>query len=116
MSDEDRSQQGQSPPASPAPPDPRLEIPEILRSPMDHPAARRLREGRSAAHAGSGGLGDAAKALAIGLDFLISAAAGGFAGWLIDHWLGSSPTGVVVGLGVGFVAGTVRLIQRLNRA
>lgn len=98
--------------------DPRLEIPELLRTPVDHPAARRIREGKSASQLGgnsASGMGDAAKALAIGLDFLVSAAAGGFLGWLIDRWLGSSPMGMVIGLGVGFAAGTVRLIQRLNR-
>jgi len=89
--------------------DPRLEIPEVLRRPIDHPSKR-----PPAKRDFGSGLGDLGAALAMGLDFLFTAAAGGGAGYLIDRWLGSSPTGLLVGLGVGFVAGTWRLIQRSN--
>ena len=62
-----------------------------------------------------GGLGELGKALAIGIDFLATAAAGGLIGWGLDRLLASSPVAMVVGLLVGFVAGTVRLIRRLNK-
>lgn len=91
----------------PEPGDPRLEIPEVLRRPVEHPS----KHPKPAAGTQSG-LGDLGKALAIGLDFLFTAAAGGVVGYFVDRWLGSAPTGLLIGLGIGFAAGTVRLIQR----
>jgi F0F1-type ATP synthase assembly protein I len=61
------------------------------------------------------GLGELSKALAIGIDFLAMIAAGGFLGWLLDKWQGWSPTSLVIGVAIGFVWGTVRLIRRLNK-
>ncbi len=61
------------------------------------------------------GLGELSKALAIGIDFLAMIAAGGFLGWLLDKWQGWSPKCLVVGVAIGFVWGTVRLIRRLNK-
>lgn len=99
----------EAPPEPPEPTDPRLEIPEVLRRPVDHPSKHRVQTQSSET-----GLGDLGKALAIGLDFLFTAAAGGVIGYLIDRWLGSMPTGLLIGLGIGFVAGTARLIKRSN--
>ena len=103
-------------------PDPRLEIPEVLRTPIDHPS----KHGRSASEAGGrdgrgglgsalSGLGELGKAMAIGFDFLFSVIAAALIGYLIDRWQGWSGAGLVTGLGIGFAAGTVRLIARLNR-
>ena len=36
---------------------------------------------------------------------------GGFLGYLLDRWLGWMPTGMLVGVGLGFFAG-VREVQR----
>src|SRR5262245_8976428 len=91
--------------------DPRLEIPEILRTPVEKPDSLKARS-----QPGSSGLGVLGQALAIGVDFLCSIAAAALIGWLIDRWRGWSPYGLLVGLGVGFFAATIRLIQRLNRA
>ncbi|MBX3386027.1 MAG: AtpZ/AtpI family protein [Phycisphaeraceae bacterium] len=91
--------------------DPRLEIPEVLRKPIDHPSLRQPKKQPSLS-----GLGELGKALAIGLDFLFSIAAGGVLGWLIDRWLGSSPVGLLIGIGLGFGGGTFRMLQRLNAA
>jgi ATP synthase protein I len=90
-------------------PDNPPQIPELLRTPVQRPASMTPKPSALS------GFGDIGRALAIGLDFLFAAAAGGFVGYLIDRWLGSLPTGTVVGAGLGFLAGTVRLIQRLNR-
>jgi len=99
----------QAPAEPPEPTDPRLEIPEVLRRPVDHPSKH-----RAPAPSSESGLGDLGKAVAMGLDFLFTAVAGGGLGYFADRWLGSSPTGLLIGLGVGFVAATVRLIQRSN--
>lgn len=90
--------------------DPRLAIPEVLRTPIKHPSLE-----PKPAPAALSGLGDLGKALAIGLDFLFSIAAAGLVGYLLDRWQGWSPAGLLIGLGVGFAAATVRILQRLNR-
>ncbi|CAN5736934.1 hypothetical protein BH11PLA1_BH11PLA1_06670 [soil metagenome] len=93
-----------------------LEIPEALRGPVDHPAVRR--RDAAARDAGSSAMGsgwaDAAKPLAIGIDFLVMAATGGALGWAADRWAGTGGFGIVGGLILGFVVGTFRLVQRLN--
>jgi|GEM_PF-1395890 len=103
------------PPAGPAPivdeHDPRLEIPEILRKPVEHPALNRPKPKME-----SLGLGELGAALAMGIDFLATTAAGGAIGWGIDHWRNSSPYGLLVGVLVGFGFATVRIIQRSNAA
>ncbi len=94
--------------------DPRLEIPEVLRTPVKRPVLPSDRKFTPTPR-GSGGLADLAKALTLGLDFLFIIAAGGFFGWLFDQWRGTGHAGVVTGLAVGFLAGTYRLLRRLNR-
>ena len=90
-------------------PDPRLEIPEVLREPV-----RQSPIAGNHVPPGVQGIGELGKALAIGLDFLFFAIAAGVLGWLVDRWLGSAPAGLLIGLGVGFISGTIRLIKRLN--
>lgn len=108
---EDNAQREDMRPANPpSADDPRLAIPEVLRTPIKHPS----REHPPAPPALSG-LGDLGKALAIGLDFLFSIAAAGLLGYLLDRWQGWSPAGLLIGLGVGFAAATVRMLSRLNR-
>ncbi len=84
------------------------EIPEVLR---DIP--RRAEKPRSVPIGSA--LGDIAKPLAIGIDFLCTIGAAGLIGWGLDRWLGWTPYGTVVGITLGFIAGTMRLIQRLGR-
>lgn len=91
--------------------DPRLEIPDVLREPVNHPSLR-PRESTFPAVAAVGEIG---KALAIGLDFFFVGAAGAVLGWLIDRWLGTDPFGLLIGLAVGFLGGTFRLVHRLGR-
>ena len=85
------------------------EIPEVLRKPVDRP--RPVSNGGSALS----GMGELGKALAIGLDFLFTIGAAGLLGYLLDRWQGWSPYGLLIGLAVGFLAATVRIIQRSNR-
>ena len=90
--------------------DPRLDIPDVLKKPVHVPGVTdKPKPGSSL-----GGLGEVGKALSIGLDFLAIIAAGGLLGYGIDWWLGWSPKGLVVGILIGFVWGTIRLIRRLQ--
>ena len=90
--------------------DPRLEIPEILRRPVEHPSKNPKPPSTM-----STSVGEIGTALAIAIDFLVMIAAGGAAGWLLDRWLGWSPYGIVIGSIVGFVVGLIRLLQRVSR-
>ena len=94
---------GRKPPRS-------LEIPEILREPVDHPSLR-----PKAPSATMSAVGEIGKAMAIALDPLFVCAAGALLGWLIDNWLGSGPAGLLVGLSTGLVVGTWRLLVRLGQ-
>jgi ATP synthase protein I len=90
--------------------DPRLEIPQVLREPIDHPSIRPKKPSVL-----SGSMGEVGIALAIGIDFFVMVAAGGGLGWLVDRQLGWAPAGLMVGLGLGFAAGLVRLLHRLSK-
>jgi ATP synthase protein I len=93
--------------------DPRLEIPEVLRTPVKKPDFPETR--RPTAAAGGSGFQDLGKALSIGLDFLFTIGAGGGLGWLLDRWRGWTPYSLMIGLALGFAAATVRIIQRSDR-
>lgn len=89
--------------------DPRLEIPKVLQEPVQHPALNRPKP-----KADGLGLGDLSKALAMGVDFLATIAAGGAIGYGIDYWRGWTPYSLLVGVLIGFAYATVRIIQRSN--
>lgn len=94
----------------PPPRDPRLEIPEILREPAagtGKPSPKPDSIGNT--------MGEMGFALAIGIDFLVVAAAGGGAGWFIDRQFGWSPWGLLIGISIGFGGGLFRLIKRLEK-
>ena len=56
-----------------------------------------------------------AKAWAVALDFVFTIIAGAAVGWLADRWLKSAPTGLLVGLGLGFVLAFWRIVQSTRR-
>ena len=89
--------------------DPSLRIPELLQQPVRHPSLDRKPRSDLA------GLGELMKALAIGVDFLATAAAGALLGWGLDWWMGWTNRGLLIGLGIGFAYGTFRLLQRTAR-
>jgi F0F1-type ATP synthase assembly protein I len=96
--------------------DPRLDIPEVLRAPVRQPAIDPLTGGpvkdRDSAPIDAAGMG---RAWGIALDFVFSVLAGALVGWLIDRWRGWLPVGTIVGLGVGFVSGFIRIIRTTQR-
>ena len=87
-----------------------LAIPEALRKPVDHPSLHRRRD------TGPSGLHDVMRALALGVDFLVTTAAGGALGWAADYFLIKAPSryGMLVGIFLGFIVATVRIIQRTS--
>lgn len=56
-----------------------------------------------------------AQAWAIGFGFGMSVLAGGLLGYGVDWYFKSSPTGLLAGLSLGLVAGTVRFIREGRR-
>ena len=91
--------------------DPRLEIPEVLRTPVrqpgEIPGEARMPKESSISGVGIG--------FAMALDFVGSVGAGAFIGWLIDRWAGTSPVWVLVGLGFGFLGAMFRIIRQTQR-
>lgn len=60
-----------------------------------------------------------ARLTGMGTEFLSAILAGGLIGWLIDRWLASAPTGLVIGLIAGIVVGGVIFVRHAlaaNRA
>lgn len=69
--------------------------------------------------AGDDGTVGLARLAGMGTEFLSAILAGGLIGWLIDRWLGSAPTGLVIGLILGIIVGGVTFIRHAlaaNRA
>lgn len=83
-------------------------IPAELLRPVEHPILERDKRGPKPI----GAIGEIAPALALGFDFLFTTAAGVFLGWLVDYGVKSGPWGLMVGLLIGFLAATVRIIRR----
>lgn len=86
--------------------DPRLEIPEALRTPINRPASMRAApKGEESVVLGM------AKAWGVALDFIFTIFAGAALGWGFDRWRGTAPKGLMVGLGVGFVIAFIRIVR-----
>ena len=77
-------------------------IPAVLRDQPARPAAP------SNADAGVAGM---ARAWAVALDFVFSILAGAGLGWGFDRWRGTTPWGLLVGLGLGFVIAFWRIVR-----
>ncbi len=97
--------------------DPRLDIPEVLRTPVRQSNMDPVTGDPAAAH-GTESTIDAAgmgRAWAIALDFVFSVLAGALIGYLIDRWQGWLPIGTLVGLVFGFISGFIRIIRATQR-
>ncbi|MBY0308570.1 MAG: AtpZ/AtpI family protein [Phycisphaerales bacterium] len=90
--------------------DPRLRIPDVLREPTG--AAR---PGRSVVPGVSGGSHSAfwgmAKAWGIALDFIFTIIAGAALGYGYDYWKKTAPTGLMIGIAIGFVVAFIRIVR-----
>jgi hypothetical protein len=100
----------EEPPAPHSQRDPRLEIPELLRTPAPKAAYDPV-YGRRSPRQGSPQFVGAARAWATALDFVFMVLVGAGLGWLVDYWRHSLPVWTMVGLGVGFISAVVRIIR-----
>jgi F0F1-type ATP synthase assembly protein I len=89
--------------------DPRLEIPEVLRQPVRRPASMKDRPNRESDR---GDWSDMAMAWGLAMEFVFSILGGLVLGWLLDRWLGTGPTFVIVGLAAGFVLAFIRIVKQ----
>lgn len=64
----------------------------------------------------SGGGGELWRLSGLGMEFASAIAAGGLIGWLFDRWLGTKPTGVLIGLVIGIIGGGGVLIRQALEA
>jgi F0F1-type ATP synthase assembly protein I len=80
-----------------------LDIPETLRGPTLRPTKPPDPD------AGMWGM---AKAWGIALDFIFTIVAGAGLGWAADrYWTKSPPTGLMIGLALGFVVAFIRIVR-----
>lgn len=54
------------------------------------------------------------RALRVSSDLLAGLIVGGFLGWGLDYWLGTSPWLLLLGLGLGFAAGLRNMMRTLQ--
>jgi hypothetical protein len=112
---EDSPESHQDP--SPSPRDPRLEIPEVLRTPVPKSNfdpvtgsnGGKVRKGEGVDATGM------ARAWATAMDFVFTVVAGAGLGWGFDYWQKTLPWGTLVGLGVGFVGAFIRIVRATQR-
>lgn len=95
-------------PPVPVPPPP-PPIPDVLQRPVHRPASMTQRDSIPSATF------LAASGYASAFSFIVTALGFGALGWGVDWLAGTAPWGLVVGLGVGFVGGTFRLVREANR-
>jgi ATP synthase protein I len=102
-----------SPPPNPSK-DPRLEIPEVLRTPVRKSQYDPVSGSKSNRYPAvdTSVMG---RAWGIAFDFVITVLVGAGLGWGLDRWQGWSPVGLMVGLAVGFVAAMVRMIRQAQK-
>jgi F0F1-type ATP synthase assembly protein I len=86
--------------------DPRLRIPEVLTKPTPGSAPK---------SDAPSGLIAFAKGWGVAFDFIGTIFGGLILGYAFDAWRGTSPAGVLIGLGIGFAAALVRIIRRTLR-
>src|SRR5262245_45359227 len=98
----------------PAPPDPRLQIPEVLRTPVRQPDLDPVFGYKKARYQASE-MSSMGRAWAMAMDFVFTIIAGALLGWLFDYWRSSLPIGTLVGLGLGFVTAFIRIVRATQR-
>ena len=91
--------------------DPRLEIPEVLRTPVKKPDYDPT-YGDKGSPVNADDVRGMGRAWAIAMDFVFTIVAGLLLGWGFDKWRGTAPWGLLVGLLVGFVAAFVVILKQ----
>ncbi len=92
--------------------DPRLRIPEVLRPrPGDQYGPNPSGQPQDARQSRRSGMAETARAWGMALDLVFTAVGMFVLGYLFDLWRGTGPWGAVIGLTLGFVTATVRLIR-----
>jgi F0F1-type ATP synthase assembly protein I len=99
----------ESQPWWPAEDDPRLKIPEELQTPAARPPPAKP------ARADGASIVQAGRAWAVAMTFIFTILAGAFLGWLFDGWRGTTPTGALIGLALGFVLAFVQIVRATQK-
>jgi F0F1-type ATP synthase assembly protein I len=102
-----------STPTPPEHPDPRLRIPDVLREPEGGEGSVRATKSVVPGVSGpnDGGFWGMAKAWGIALDFIFTIIAGAALGYGFDYWKKTAPTGLMIGIGIGFVVAFIRIVR-----
>jgi F0F1-type ATP synthase assembly protein I len=96
--------------------DPRLEIPEALKTPVRVPESlQRERAKRASGAATDGDRKQTMRLWAAGMNFVGAVAAGCVAGYVVDRWQGTNPWGVLVGSALGLVGGFWALMREMSK-
>jgi hypothetical protein len=92
------------------------EIPELLRQPTPkgdpHVGLRFGNAGRGQPDT----MGQLGRVMAIGTNFAAMVGGGCLLGWLLDRWLKTSPTLLLIGLAVGLIGGGYGFVREARRA
>jgi ATP synthase protein I len=77
-----------------------------------HGAAKQAEGGDASARINAQGM---SVALRVVSEFVSGVMVGAGLGWLIDHWLGTSPWGMIILLLLGFVAGVLNVLRSVGK-
>lgn len=86
---------------------PHLPPPPAIPSTLRGSGATKKDDGQST----TAGLSEMGRAWGVAFEFMITIGAGGGGGWLFDHYQGTNPKGLMVGLGVGFAWAFYRIVR-----
>lgn len=102
-------------PSQPPHRDPRLEIPQVLRTPVRKADLSPMQGGPATGQSTSPEVAGAGRAWATAMDFVFTILAGALLGWLADRWRHSIPLWTMVGLALGFVTAFIRIVRATQR-
>ncbi|MBC7833496.1 MAG: AtpZ/AtpI family protein [Phycisphaerales bacterium] len=94
--------------------DPRLEIPEVLRTPVAQSEYDPV-YGTRANQPRLPDLSSVGRAWGTAMNFVFTILAGAGAGWLFDRWRTTLPWGTLIGLALGFVLAFVQIVRQTQR-
>jgi ATP synthase protein I len=80
---------------------------KLTRKLDEHRLSEQRAEARQTSSTGAG----MAQAMKLSSEFIAGIAVGAMMGWLLDHWVGTSPFGLIVFLLLGFAAGVLNVMR-----